>query len=93
MTYFKECPNCGNKCYSASWRGSWTCPHCEKSLDDVEVKSIAELEEDDDYENNDEKESESVSGDESDTQSKMSEDEDKNCAPKKEIRPDSPCCN
>ena len=56
MTYFKECPNCGNKCYSASWRGSWTCPHCERNLEDVEVKSIAELEEDDDFENSDEEE-------------------------------------
>ncbi len=44
MTYFKECPECGNKCYSASWRGSWECPHCERNLDDVEAQSIAELE-------------------------------------------------
>lgn len=45
MTYFKKCPECDNRCYSASWRGSWQCPYCDRILDDVEAKSIAELEE------------------------------------------------
>ena len=51
MTYFKQCPECDNRCYSASWRGSWECPYCGRKLDDVEAKSIAELEKDDNSNN------------------------------------------
>ena len=45
MTYFKVCPGCKNRCYSASWQGNWTCPHCEKDLEEVEPRSISELKE------------------------------------------------
>ena len=46
MTYFKVCPNCSNRCFSASWQGSWTCPHCEENLEEIEPRSISELEDD-----------------------------------------------
>ena len=36
--YLKQCPNCGEKSYSASKKGKWECPVCECDLSDKEAQ-------------------------------------------------------
>ncbi len=50
MTYFKICPECEKKCFSASRFTNWICPYCDEDIDGVEIYSISELDEAEDDE-------------------------------------------
>ena len=38
MAYRKICPECGQKSFSASKLGEWTCPYCGKDLTEIEAE-------------------------------------------------------
>jgi len=40
----KECPECGEKSYSATSNGNWDCPNCGADLSDEEAIPVGEKE-------------------------------------------------